>query len=310
MSETASRLEEEIEARRAGVAQTLDTIRQQVSPQHLVQEMGHFLGVDDMGGAVRAAGRHMRSHPVAYGLIGAGLAWMLLSGRSEGGHSDGAGRRDWQDDWGAPSGRDRSGMVGRIAQGAKEAGASFASGLGHAASGAGSSVSDAVQGVGDAVSSLSGSVAETGRHWADRVAEKPLLAGAGAMLAGAVIGAALPHSRVEDRVLAPSRRVLADEARAAGEDLAHRAGRVARESYAAAVQTAREEGLVPEGETSIADRVERVAHAALDEAKAQIEGGGEGSPQGGAQGGRGKSGPRTGSGSGSPASSDRSEPEG
>lgn len=307
MSETASRLEEEIEARRAGVAQTLDTIRQQVSPQHLVEEVGHFLGVDDMGGAVRAAGRHMRSHPVAYGLIGAGLAWMLLSGRNESSErSDGAGRGTWDGaDGGVRSGRG-SGVIGRVAQGAKEAGASLASGLGQAASGAGSSVSDAVHGVGDAVSSLSGSVADTGRHWAERVADKPLLAGAGAMLAGAVIGAALPHSRVEDRVLVPSRRVLADEARAAGEDLADRAGRVARESYAAAVQTAREEGLVPEGETSIADRVERVAHAALDEAKAQIEGGGQGSGQAGGQGG--KSGQRSGGGTGG-WPSDRSGPE-
>lgn len=253
MSDTATRLENEIEARRAGVAQTLDELRHSVSADHLMTEVSQFLGVDDLGGTVRAAGHHIRQHPVAYGLIGAGVAWMILSSRS----TPGRGTH-------LPGQQAVSRSMRNLGQ---SIGDTVSSTVGSLTGEAGSRLGDAAAAASDRVHNL---LSPGGRPWTDRVADQPLVAGAGAVLVGAILGAALPHTRAEDRVLGPSRRMLMDEAKAAGQAMMDKARDVAEQTLDTAVQTAREEGLVPPGDATIADRVERVAAAALDEAKSQI----------------------------------------
>ncbi|MGP3695926.1 DUF3618 domain-containing protein [Rhodobacter sp. NSM] len=101
--------------------------------------------------------------------------------------------------------------------------------------------------------------------------QQPLLVGAAAVALGAVIGAALPRTRTEDRWMGQTSDDLWDEAKEVSWDLRERAMQAARETYDATIEAAREEGLVPEKGETMASKFGRVADAAVSEAKAQVE---------------------------------------
>ncbi len=90
-------------------------------------------------------------------------------------------------------------------------------------------------------------------------------------MVGAIVGSALPRTRVEDRVLGPQKQMLMDQAKSATREVRDRAVETAKASYGAAVETARDEGLLPTGDSTIAERLEHVAKAAVDEAKAHVD---------------------------------------
>ncbi len=78
MTDTTQELEQEIEAHRAGVEHTLERLKRRMSVDQIVDEVGQFVGVEDVRGTLRAAGRQVQDNPLALGLIGAGLAWLML----------------------------------------------------------------------------------------------------------------------------------------------------------------------------------------------------------------------------------------
>ena len=82
MSDTADHLEREIETHRANVEDTLDKLRGRLSADQLVDDIGQFVGLADVRGTLATAGRQVRENPLALGLIGLGVAWLLM-GRSQ-----------------------------------------------------------------------------------------------------------------------------------------------------------------------------------------------------------------------------------
>jgi hypothetical protein len=94
-----------------------------------------------------------------------------------------------------------------------------------------------------------------------------------ALVVGVAIGAALPATRTEDRLLGERRDDILDEAKRTIGDLKDQAVDAAKAGIQAAGRAAEEEGLTPtaEGKT-LAAKVETVVRAAVDEARHNLEG--------------------------------------
>jgi len=90
-------IEREVEQTRSQVSSTLDELRTKLKPSHMVDEVvGEAVDwVKGSGGAAfaRNLGAAVRDNPLPVALIGAGLAWLLLSGgRSDAAPPPAAGR--------------------------------------------------------------------------------------------------------------------------------------------------------------------------------------------------------------------------
>src|SRR6516225_11437277 len=72
-------LEREAEARRAQLAQTFDELRARVTPGHVLDRLVDY--ATDSGGAdfFRNLRDQTVANPLAVGIVGAGLAWLMLS---------------------------------------------------------------------------------------------------------------------------------------------------------------------------------------------------------------------------------------
>lgn len=264
MSDTTDHLEDQIEAHRANVEDTLDKLRSRLSVDQVVDDIGQIVGVPDLRGTLALTGRQMRENPLALGLIGIGLAWLLIGrGPSEQGPSDDGhgGHRDRPSGGILPAARHQDvptrnhaahdgkgeSLVETVAGGAAEI-AGTASALAHDLA---DQARHAASGVTGRVKDLSAEV--THRMHAggviqqigQRIERQPLLLGGVALIAGAVIGAALPRTRTEDRLLGASRSRLLQEAREGAQGLKDRVTEAAQRSYDAAVTAAEDEGLAP-----------------------------------------------------------------
>lgn len=282
MSDTTQHLEHEIEAHRAGVEQTLDKLKQRLSVDQVVTDMGQFLGVENVRETLNAAGRQVRENPMALALIGAGVAWLVMGRGSDAGSS----RSEWRGDGttgyrGASDDRWHSGDTGHhpmnpSSESLTDKARATVSDLGETLAEVPGKVQDAVgratEGVQSTVDAAREKAASSVRPLTDRLAAQPLLVGAATVMVGAILGSALPRTRVEDRLLGPQRDRLVDAASRAGSDMGNRMADAALTTYDAAAAAARDEGLLPDGQSpTLAQKVERVANAAVDAAAAQVD---------------------------------------
>ena len=98
--------------------------------------------------------------------------------------------------------------------------------------------------------------------------EQPLVVGAVAVALGAVLGATLPTSRIENRYLGPTRDQLQNRAGDYAREQWDKAKEVALSAGAAAMAEAEDQGVTPGSIYEQAkDKVTRVAGAAKDAAK-------------------------------------------
>lgn len=286
MSDTADHLEREIETHRANVEDTLDKLRGRLSADHLVDDIGQFVGLEDVRSTLATAGRQVRENPLALGLIGIGVAWLLMGrSRTDPGPADRHREQGHTPSSGAGPASGRQGdMDGGGAEPAadtvRDKPAARACGMRERASGVARDLADTA---GHAASGLTGDVKHLAADVADRMhardliapishrlERQPLLWGGIALVAGAVIGAALPRTRTEDRLLGAPRTRLMQEAREAARGLRDRAAEAAPQSGEAADQATGADGPVSGGETTIAAEGGNGAAAAAGEARDQI----------------------------------------
>ena len=264
MSDTTDHLEDQIEAHRANVEDTLDKLRSRLSVDQVVDDIGQIVGVQDLRGTLALTTRQMRENPLALGLIGIGLAWLLIGrGPSEQGPLDDGqgGHRDRPSGGILPAARHQDNATRNHAahDGAGESLAeTMAGGAAEIAGTASALAHDLADQARHAASGVTGRIKELSadvthkmnadgliRQIGQRIERQPLLLGGVALIAGAVIGAALPRTRTEDRLLGASGGRRLQEAREGAQGLKDRVTEAAQRSYDAAVTAAEDEGLAP-----------------------------------------------------------------
>jgi ElaB/YqjD/DUF883 family membrane-anchored ribosome-binding protein len=256
---SSAQIEREVENTRAQLTDTLDTLRDRISPGHLMDQAVEYMR--GSGGKEFASnlGRTVRDNPVPVLLIGAGLGWLMMSG----GGSSGAGHvqrtgmgssrtRVYPAAHGAtPSrlagdthaslphgsaGHGGGGHEASITERAREAASGAAERIGETASQAYETVAGAVGSAAESAGSAAGHVsdranelAHDARDYAARAGssaqqgvdwllhEQPMVLGGIGLAIGAAIGALLPGTSAEDRMMGEA----SDEVTRRVKDVAH-----------------------------------------------------------------------------------------
>lgn len=252
----AEQLERETEQARSHIAETLLELRASVTPGRVFNQIADRFG--DGGGAALVANlkRQTIDNPVPVALVGAGLAWLMLGGRSgadgHAGFSGDAARQrvseaaDKATDLASGLASDLRERAESAMEGAKQSTSEAGEGLSHTASSlreqvrenasAGyETVSDSARRAASAASSSARAAGqrtfEAGNALVDFCRSQPVvLAGLGVVI-GATLGALLPLTDTEDRLMGET-----------SDELKAQAQHVASEQYDAAKKVA-ERGL-------------------------------------------------------------------
>lgn len=96
MSTETERLAQEAETRRSQVDQTLDQLKDRFSVGQIVDELSGYVREGQGAEMVSNLNRQVRDNPLALGLVGAGIAWLLLG---QGARDQGHRLKDRYDDW-------------------------------------------------------------------------------------------------------------------------------------------------------------------------------------------------------------------
>jgi hypothetical protein len=236
---STTELEREGEEIRADLDRTLDEIERKLSPGELLDRSVEFLR-DHGADFLAEAGETVRRNPVPVMLTAAGLVWLttsIVKSRSTSGRSetDTENRSAYRG-----SGYD-SGDFGEAGAGTRARRA--VSKVGRKATG---KLSDSVDAVKDRTKSAMHAVQDrtqgVGSNFVNLVQEQPVALGALALAAGALLGAAMPITPYENRLVGP----LHDRTMARAKELGEREYEHLRE----AVTSSFKEGGAPQGADS------------------------------------------------------------
>ena len=84
---SSGQLERDAEQTRSQLAQTLEELRERMTPGQLVDQAVDYAKDSDGGQFVRNLGRQTTANPLPVALIGAGVAWLMLSNGRQPGQS-------------------------------------------------------------------------------------------------------------------------------------------------------------------------------------------------------------------------------
>jgi Protein of unknown function (DUF3618) len=172
---SSAQLEYEAEQTRSHLTDTLDELRERITPGQLVDQCVDF-AIDSGGGEfVRNLGREIAQNPLPVCLMGAGIGWLMMSGS---GSVSSAGARPRI----KPFARDAGGALGATqsategissaAQQARDGTAELASDVGDRIANAADSASRRIQetsnSVGEATADLKGRMSDTVSHLSER----------------------------------------------------------------------------------------------------------------------------------------------
>ena len=233
--ETSKDIEREVERTRAHMAETLDELRARMSPGQILDEVLGYAKDSGGGQMMRNLGRSVQDNPAPLLLIGAGVAWMMaVSGQG----------RSYRPDNRADTG-DWAGTMDEASDAARRAGARASEGIASAAEAVSDTISSAagavsetagdlregamrrahdlrdsasstIEGVRDAVYRGGDSVYRGGRDlggsFSALMNDQPLLLGALGIAVGAALGAALPETEAEDRLMGEASDAVKEKA--------------------------------------------------------------------------------------------------
>lgn len=298
MSErTTAELERDAEAARARVADTADSIRSKMSPGQLIDEFTGIFSGGDGSAALANLKAQVSANPLALGLIGSGLAWLMF-GQGASGSSppssvpsssrpeySGSGNPAWD---GADTGSfaDRgSEAMGGVTSTVRTSAHAVGDTISEGASAVGSIASEALQKVRDGVGSSSewakstangvtsgaGDFAAKARRSAGELIEnEPLIIAALGFAVGTAIGALLPRTTVEDEHLGAYSDHMRDGAKDLMDKGVEAAKEVAADTYQAVKEEADRQGLKPTGDRSSVNKVTEVVRATTARAEDAI----------------------------------------
>ncbi len=208
---SAADLEREGEQIRASLDRTLDEIQQRLSPAELMDRSMEFVRENGMD-LLHEAADTVRRNPVPVVLTAAGLVWLVASVAKS--RSSGAGDEQSMASYRSQSERAYSGSGYGDGRGGYESqyqrderDSSSHGRVSNAAHGIRDAANDMRRKVKGRLSSSMQTVQSYtqngGSHMADLVREQPIALGALALAAGALLGAALPMTRYENRHVGP-----------------------------------------------------------------------------------------------------------
>ena len=244
------RLEREIDQQRDNIGQIVSALESKLSPGELIDR---FIGAGNGTGGefARSLGNVVKANPLPTVLTAAGLAWLYAcrnetpatrrAAAMEHAYSTTSGGSSFAD---SASMGSSQGTGEGLAEGLKERAAHLREGVSETWSNATSRVGDAAHGVGSKVGSLAhgiGSGATSvvagvrsqtqrlGTGYSTMLQENPMAAGAIAIAAGALIGALLPITQPENRLMGKASDKLKSKASDIAQTVRTKSGEMAQE---------------------------------------------------------------------------------
>lgn len=243
---TSAEVEAEVEASRDDLDRNVEALKQKMTPGQLFDEAARM-----MGGAGHEVGARFaeqaKANPMPLAVMGLGLAWLMMSNnRATAGYASpgyvgeprsfGATPFEEASSHGGAGAelRDKAHMVGEKAHG-------MVAGVQDRVSGMRSAAADASRSAGEGMSSMAASardrVSQTGREaqrtFLDALDSEPLLIAGLGLVVGAAIGAALPATRVENRMMGDTRDRMLVRGKELAEVGMEKAGAAAQATYGA-----------------------------------------------------------------------------
>ncbi len=298
MTDATTTAQENVRRARADLGETVDALKQKLSMGELISEVQTYLGDGgSMSNMMNNLSRQAQSNPMAIAMIGAGFAWLMMSGNGRTGGSRSVDySRHTTNSMGAKFGdmtasaKHASGdMAGRVGSAVSSAGSAAASAGESVSGGVASAAHASSRAMGDVGHAMAEAPYQLQRVGEDMVERHPLVVGAVALALGAAIGAALPRTDLEDEQLGDASEKMKETVSAQSEKAMKSAGDIASKVGDVAAREADRKGLVP-GATAtstdqrpVAERIKDVGREAAKTARDEVErrGGGRTDTDGG-----------------------------
>lgn len=271
---STEQLERETELCRQQLLGTMTELRTRLTPRQMVNHAIEYVSDGDGAEFARNLKTQIVANPLPTTLMGAGLAWLMLAGRTKPAASDSSGTvssgamssggmrgavHDARDgagefaDGAAEAGRGMMDAAGSAAAGIRDAAASAAEAAGGAYEGVADRAARGASAAADAARNLGQNARATSRSFADFCREQPLmLAGLGIAI-GAALGALLPGTEMEDSVMGEAADDIRDEARQTANEAYEKAAAVADSALDAGVEEAGRQGFIDGGPSDAGD---------------------------------------------------------
>jgi ElaB/YqjD/DUF883 family membrane-anchored ribosome-binding protein len=262
-------IEGEIEHTRSEMRETLDAIQRRLTPGQIMDEVVTYFR-QGPGAFASNLGRTVRDNPIPVALVGAGLAWLAMSGSRRRLSRDGQDADDEAQyyyasagggDYAAAAGAEQAAYAstgGTYHPGPAASGSThrptggetgeYGSGTSHGFSSSSYGAYEEEEsrqgrigrmagGARERMSRIGGMAREQGQRarsgFTEMVDEQPLLMAAAAFVLGAALGALMPTTRREDRLMGETRDDLAHRAAEKGRAGIERAGQAVGETWTA-----------------------------------------------------------------------------
>ena len=273
MTRSPDEIERDVEQTRESLDRTVEALKGKMSPGQLIDEAMAAFG--DGGGQLFAnLGSQVRDNPLPVALIGAGVAWLMMGQKSHVATEPKSFAAGSTPDPSYAAGRAGAGSggllhkVGAAASHLTEAAKDSASKAGDALSSAQDTISSTASDIAAAAKAAGGRASDYNRQAQEGVRNlldsEPLIVGAVGLTLGIAIGAALPSTPMEDKLLGKARDKVMDKSR----DLAERGLDAAKEAVNTGLKAIGEDGGAPDA--SLSDNLHKAVDASLQAAKEQL----------------------------------------
>lgn len=248
MNTSAQDAERAVEASRARLDETVDALKEKLTPGQMFDEMTRSFAGTSGGEMFANLGSQVRDNPLPLALIGAGVALLAMKSPSAG--STGPSLSE-----AGASGKDKLQDV--------------AQGVGEATSGLSDKVGQVFGQVGDGARAAAGSTTDTLSRYGQEATRglqgmmdrEPLVVAALGVALGAALGAALPPSRLEDSLVGSFR----DDIVHRGQDLAAEGMAMAKSAADDVVDSVSQSLASADGDDrSLGEKIGQAAQAAVE----------------------------------------------
>ncbi len=294
---SSAEIERDVVNTRARLSGTLDELRDRTQPGQLLEQVLDYAKQSGGADLARNLGQQMRDNPLPLLLIGAGIGWLMMGNNAQARGTPSHGRQDA----GGASLTDRAAhAAGSATDRVGEAAGSLRDSIAGAVDSAGQAIGDAYHRVADAAGSAADSASGGMRQARERathlggdardgvrngmgwlVSEQPLVLGAIGLAVGAAVGALLPGTDAEDRLMGETRDRLVGQAQATAEQGYERVKQTAGEQVDQVKQRLDQSGLsadrladaVGDAARQVKEAVNDTTRDAADRAKGALDDG-------------------------------------